>query len=196
MDLISSLSNRILDRICCDILPQIHYKIKCQRHDFTHKASSSITKNYLFVGVENLNIAGMMKNRCLAKAIQDQGWGMFINQLQYKSLRNGGLMVKIDRFAPSTKTCNHCKHKQPMPLEVRIYDCHNCGHLMDRDLNAANNIDDWTIEYLNRCGTHQIQACGSTSGGDILKDISSYVGMKQEKFQSLGLEAATECSSS
>lgn len=161
-----------------------HYKIKCQRRDFTHKASSSIAKNYLFIAVEDLNIQGMKKNKHLAKAISDQGWAMFVDQLQYKSKINGGLTVKINRFAPSSKTCSSCGNIQPMPLHIRTYEC-SCGLTLDRDINAAINIKNWGKDEINRCGTHRIHACGDTTNGEKAIDFSSYVSANQEKFSSI-----------
>lgn len=166
-------------------LNKTHYKIKCQRHNFTHQLSSQITNDYLFVAVEDLNIQGMIKNRKLSKSIADQGWAMFISQLEYKSKNNGGCTVKIDRFAPSSKTCSSCGNIQEMPLHIRTYNCNSCGFVMDRDHNAAINIKKWGIELINRAGTVRIYACGDTNDGDQAYDWSSYVSMKQEKFFSL-----------
>ncbi|MFW5879867.1 MAG: RNA-guided endonuclease InsQ/TnpB family protein [bacterium] len=171
-------------------LNKTHYKIKCQRNDFTHKASSQITNDYLFIAVEDLNIRGMMKNRKLSKSIADQGWSMFVNQLIYKSKLNGGCTVKIDRFAPSSKTCSSCGNIQDMPLNIRTYECPRCGVETNRDINAAINIKNWGIDEINRCGTHRIYACGDTNDGGQLYDWSNYVSVKQEKFFSFGEEAA------
>ena len=162
-------------------LKKLHIKIANQRKDFTHKASSSIVKNYKLIGVEDLNIKGMMKNKHLSKSIQDQEWAQYVNQLEYKSVLNGGIMVKINRWLPSSKTCSCCGQIQDMPLSVRTYECTSCGMSMDRDCNAAINIRRYAIEEINRCGTHQIQACGVTSSGGLLYN-PSYVILKQEKF--------------
>ena len=166
-------------------LNKTYQKIKNKRSDFTHKLSNQITNDYLFVAVEDLNIKGMVKNHKLAKAISDQGWAMFINQLIYKSKLNGGDTVKIDRFAPSSKSCSNCGNIQPMPLNIRVFSCNGCGMIMDRDANAAINIKKWGIDKINRCGTHQIYACGDTNVGDQAYDWSRYVSEKQEKFLSL-----------
>ena len=163
-------------------LKKLHTKIANQRSDFTHKASSLIVKNYKLIGVENLNIKGMMKNKHLAKSIQDQGWAQFIDKLKYKSLYNGGITVKINRWLPSTKTCSCCGQIQDMPLSIRTYECNSCGLVLDRDCNAAINIRRYAIEEINRCGTHQIQACGVTACGGLAYDDPSNVIMKQEKF--------------
>lgn len=172
------------------VLNKLHYKIKCQRQDFTHKTSSAIAKHYDFIAVEDLNIRGMQKNRHLAKSVSDQGWNMFVRQLSYKSQMKGGTMVKIDRFAPSSKTCSNCGNIQEMPLRCRTYECNNCGLTLDRDINAAINIKWWGINQINRCGTRRIYACGDTSNEEKAIDFSSYVSSKQEKRLSLGQEAA------
>ncbi len=143
-------------------LNKIHYKIKNSRIDFTHKISAEITKQYNFVAVEDLDIKGMMQHKHLAKSIADQGWAIFVNQLSYKCARTGGAMVKIDRYAASSKTCSNCNHVQNMPLSVRTYNCPSCNMDMDRDINAAINIKRWGIEEINRVGTTQIHACGNT----------------------------------
>ena len=129
-----------------------------------------------------------MKNRRLSKAVADQGWAMFVEQLQYKSRLNGGSTVKIDCFRPSSKTCSSCGNKQDMPLSVRTYRCSGCGVEIDRDINAAINIKTWGRDEFNRCGTHQIYACGDTADG--ANSIASHVSMKQEKFHTSGMEAA------
>lgn len=166
-------------------LNKTHYKIKCQRNDFLHKISNQITNDYIFIAVEDLNVKGMTKNKKLSKSILDQGWAMFVSQLEYKSKNNGGCTVKIDRFAPSSKTCSSCGNIQPMPLNIRTYNCSCCGLIIDRDVNAAINIKKWGIEKLNRAGTVRIHACGDTNdGGDLSTNSSSYVSVKQEKFLS------------
>jgi len=163
-------------------LNRLHYKIKNQRQDFTHKISSQITNDYLFIALEDLNIKGMMKNRRLSKAIADQGWRQFVNQLEYKSKAKGGCMVRIGRWLPSSKTCSSCGNHQDMPLSVRIYSCSGCGMKMSRDVNAALNIKQWGIDTINRCGTHRIYACGDTNDGGNEQSSPSYVSGKQEKF--------------
>ena len=171
-------------------LNKLHYKIKCKRNDFLHKISDLIANSYLFVSVEDLNVSGMKRNKYLSKSISDQGWSKFIFFLSYKTETNGGKLIKIDRYAPSSKTCSACGNKQNMPLHIRTYICNSCGFEMNRDLNAALNIKRSGIDALNRCGTHQIHACEDTNGGDISNDMSSYVSLKQEKFFTTGKEAA------
>ncbi|WP_052947889.1 RNA-guided endonuclease TnpB family protein [Aneurinibacillus tyrosinisolvens] len=113
-----------------------------KRKDFLHKVSFELVdKNHVIV-IEDLNVKGMIRNRKLAKSIQDVGWGMFKTLLSYKCERKGKRLVLIDRFFPSsTKQCHGCKEKNPLlSLSDRVWVCPSCGCEHDRDLNAAINI--------------------------------------------------------
>lgn len=91
--------------------------------------------------MENLNIAGLLKNHKLAKSISDVSWSMFINMLTYKCDWYNKHLVKVDRFFPSTKTCNVCGYiNQDLTLKDRNWICPNCNTNLDRDINAAINI--------------------------------------------------------
>jgi len=157
---------------------RLHRSIRNTRLDWHHKLSSSIAKNYLVVLVEDLNITGMIKNRKLAKAIQDQGWAQFVTLLSYKLKWNNGVLHKIDRWAASTKTCSCCGSKKTLTLSERTYVCSNCDNVMDRDLNAATNILNWGIDDINTAGTAEIYACGDTAVGDISREISKHVSLE------------------
>ena len=89
--------------------------------------------------VEDLNAAGMVRNRRLARALSDAALGGFIDMIRYKSLHAGVPFHKADRWYPSTKTCSGCGAVQRIPLNVRTYRC-ACGLVLDRDLNAARNL--------------------------------------------------------
>jgi putative transposase len=91
--------------------------------------------------IEDLNVAGMVRNRSLAKAISDCGWGTFRRQLEYKCERAGRRLVVIDRWYPSSKTCSACGHLlASLSLSTRAWQCPSCGTRHDRDVNAAKNI--------------------------------------------------------
>ena len=91
--------------------------------------------------VEDLNVAGMLRNRRLARKIADAGFGEIRRQLTYKTRRNGGHTVVADRWYPSSKTCSGCGAvKAKLPLHVRVFDCDACPLVMDRDENAARNL--------------------------------------------------------
>lgn len=161
---------------------KLHRKIANIRRDQLHKISSQIANAAQIVGIEDLNIKGMVKNRHLSKSIFDSGWGMFQSLLGYKLADEGGQLIKIDRFYPSSRTCSSCGDKKPMPLDIRTYDC-SCGLVLDRDVNAALNIRREAIKKLNRAGTVRIKARGDTSHGITAYDGVSDVSMNREKFR-------------
>jgi putative transposase len=91
--------------------------------------------------VEDLNVAGMTRNRKLARAVGDQGFGTLRRMLSYKTTWRGGTLVTADRFHPSTKKCPGCGAvKARLPLAERTYACGCCGLVLDRDVNAARNL--------------------------------------------------------
>jgi len=121
-------------------IAKLHRKIARQREWFTHQLSSYLVNNYDIISIEDLNIAGMVKNRKLSKSIQDASWSILFNQLEYKSKWFGRALSKIDRFYPSSKTCSKCgKVKKDLKLSDRVFKC-ECGFELDRDLNASYNI--------------------------------------------------------
>ena len=123
------------------LLARQHEKVADQREDFLHKASRSLVDRYGFIGIEDLHVRGMVKNHPLAKSISSSGWGMFRRMLDYKARWHGSWVEKIDRFYPSSKTCSACGFVlTEMSLDLREWDCPNCGVHHDRDQNAAINI--------------------------------------------------------
>ncbi|UJL46661.1 transposase [Virgibacillus sp. NKC19-16] len=119
---------------------QLHIKVANQRRDFLHKLSYHLSKTYKFVFVEDLNIRNMVKNRHLAKAIHDAGWGAFCNKLGYKSENNGGKLVRMKAHYTS-QDCSNCGKRVKKSLSVRTHVCKSCGTILDRDHNAAINIE-------------------------------------------------------
>ncbi len=131
------------------LVARVHSRIKRVREDFLHKLSRKIVNENQVIAVENLNVKGMVRNHCLAKAISDAGWGMFGTMLKYKAEKLGKIYIEIDRFFPSSKTCNNCLHKvSEMPLNVRHWDCPKCHSRNDRDINAAKNIRDEALRII------------------------------------------------
>ncbi len=91
--------------------------------------------------VEDLAVKNMVRNRSLAKAISDCGWGEFRRQLEYKAAKAGRHMIVVDRWYPSSKTCSACGHLlASLSLDTRAWSCPSCGTRHDRDINAAKNI--------------------------------------------------------
>ena len=122
-------------------LAKLHAKIANIRKDFTHKATSKLIDENQVIGLEDLNVAGMMKNHCLAKAISDVSWYKIRRQLEYKAAIYGREVRLVGRFFPSSKICSKCGSvKKNLELSERVFKCSDCGYIIDRDLNAAINI--------------------------------------------------------
>jgi putative transposase len=123
-----------------DKIRLLHQRIGNIRKDFLHQLTTHIAKTFAVVKIEDLNVKGMLANHKLAGAIADLGFYEFKRQLAYKCAAYGAELGLVNQWFPSSKTCSRCGHKQDMPLNVRVYDCPDCGLSMDRDLNAAINI--------------------------------------------------------
>ena len=129
---------------------KLHQKTANQRDFFLHNVSTAIIKNYDIIGIEDLNVAGMVKNHKLAKSISDASFSKFKLMLEYKANWYGKKVVKIDTFFPSSKTCSSCGAiKQDLTLKDRVYECACCGLSMDRDHNAAINIKNEALRVSN-----------------------------------------------
>ncbi|TDD71098.1 transposase [Actinomadura darangshiensis] len=116
-------------------------KVRNARADFLHRTSTSIADRADVIVIEDLAVANMVRNRRLARAISDCGWGEFRRQLEYKAARGGRTLVVIDRWYPSSKTCSHCGHLlAQLSLSTRHWTCPGCRTRHDRDINAAKNI--------------------------------------------------------
>jgi putative transposase len=123
------------------LVARIHARIADSRTDFLHKLTTRLVRENQTIAVEDLSVKNMMKNHKLAQAIADASWSDLIRQLDYKCQWYGRTLVKIDRWFPSSKRCGKCGHVvDKMPLDVREWDCPECGTHHDRDVNAANNI--------------------------------------------------------
>lgn len=117
-------------------------KVSNQRRDYLQKLSTDLIRNYDVICIENLNVAGLVRNHILAKSISDCSWGIFRTMLLYKADWYGRTVTEIDRFYPSSQTCSSCgriNHKVK-DLSVRQWVCPDCGKVHDRDINAAQNI--------------------------------------------------------
>lgn len=121
---------------------RIHSHVANQRQDALHKLTTYLANKYSEISIEDLNVAGMMKSHVLAKSVMDASFGEFRRQLEYKTARTGARLHVTDRWCPSSKTCSGCgRVKAKLSLSERIYKCEHCGLVIDRDLNAAININ-------------------------------------------------------
>ncbi|GAA1816809.1 RNA-guided endonuclease TnpB family protein [Actinomadura chokoriensis] len=118
-----------------------HRKVRNARADFLHRTSTGLVRRADVIVIEDLTVAGMVRNRRLARAISDCGWGEFRRQLEYKAHRAGRTLIVIDRWYPSSKTCSACGYLlAELSLSTRRWTCPGCRTRHDRDHNAAENI--------------------------------------------------------
>ena len=119
----------------------LHEKIANQRKDYIHKQSRQIANAYDLVCVEDLNMQGMSQALNFGKSVSDNAWGMFLRFLDYKLTEQGKMLVKIDKWFPSSKTCHECGYVlEELSLSIRKWECPVCHAVHDRDRNAAKNI--------------------------------------------------------
>ena len=122
-------------------IAKLHEKIAARRDDWQNKETRRLVDNYQVIGVEDLNLKGLMRASRNAKNYGDAGWGRFVTKLEQKSIERNCRVVKIGRFFPSSKLCHHCGTKNDeLKLSDRKWFCPNCGELLPRDVNAAQNI--------------------------------------------------------
>jgi len=142
-------------------LARLHARIANIRSDAMHKFTSDVTRRFHTLGIEDLNVRGMIKNRYLARSIADMSFFELRRQLEYKAGMRGGLVIVADRFYPSSKLCSDCGYKlDKLPLSVRYWKCPACGEEHNRDENAASNLKNYAVSStVSVCGEE-----GSDSG--------------------------------
>ena len=131
-------------------LLKVNHRLTNIRHNYIHQVTTEIVKRKpSFISLEDLNVSGMMKNRHLAKAIQEQSFYSFKEILSYKSKWNNIQIVEVPMFYPSSKTCSVCGTvKSDLKLSDRVFICPECGNRMDRDLNASINLKNYGLSAL------------------------------------------------
>jgi putative transposase len=135
-------------------LARVHEKVTNTRKDYLHKVSTEIIKNHDVICIEDLAVKNMMKNHKLAQAFSDVSLGTFYTMLEYKANWNDKVVVKINRFFPSSKTCNVCNYiNQDLTLKDRKWTCLSCNTIHDRDFNASINIKKQGLKILSGSGT-------------------------------------------
>lgn len=155
-------------------LARLHARIGNIRKDALHKLTTDLTRRFHTIGIEDLNVKGMVTNRHLARSVADMGFFEFRRQLEYKAQMRGGVVLPADRWFASSKTCSCCGHKQAyLPLSVRRWSCSGCGTEHDRDLNAAINLKNLAV-------SSTVSACGEESSGFGRKTGTKLASTKQE----------------
>lgn len=123
-------------------LLKVNHRLTNIRHNYLHQTTTDIVnRKPMYIVLEGLNVEGMMKNKNLAKAIQEQCFYEFYRQIQYKCLWNNIKFIEAEKWYPSSKTCSECGSvKNKLKLSEREYVCEECGNVIDRDLNASINL--------------------------------------------------------
>jgi putative transposase len=155
-------------------LARLHVRIANIRRDSLHKLSTSITRRFHTIGIEDLNVKGMLGNRHLSRAIADMGFYELRRQLEYKAAWRDGHVVLVDRWYPSSKLCSCCGYRlESLGLDVRHWICPGCGASHDRDVNAAINLRKMAV-------SSAASACGGEGAGPACERKAKPAPMKQE----------------
>jgi putative transposase len=155
-------------------LARLHARIVNIRKDATHKATTKLAKTFRRIGIEDLNVRGMVCNRHLARSILDGGFFEFRRQLQYKAKRYGAVVVVADRWFASSKRCSCCGSVEAeLDLSQRRFCGSACGFEADRDWNAAKNL-----EHL--AASSAVSACGEERSGAVRNSRVKRASKKQE----------------
>jgi len=128
-------------------LALLHEKVVNKRKDFLHKVSTKLIRENQTIAIEDLAVKNMMKNHNLAQAISDVSWSTFVTMLEYKADWYGKNILRIGRFAPSSKTCSCCGYiNKELTLKDRSWTCPKCSSVLDRDVNASINIKSFALK--------------------------------------------------
>jgi putative transposase len=138
-------------------LALLHEKVVNKRKDFLHKTSAKLIRENQTICLEDLAVSNMVKNHNLAQAISDVSWSTFVTMLEYKADWYGKNILRIGRFAPSSKTCSCCGHiNKELALKDREWTCPKCNSVLDRDVNASVNIKSFALKN-NLSGEHRLK---------------------------------------
>jgi len=155
-------------------LARLHERLSQLRREGLHQITTSLIRRFHTIGIEDLNVKGMLRNRTLARSIADMGFHEFRRQLVYKATWRGGQVVVVDRWYPSSKTCSACGHVlEALTLAQRNWTCPDCGAAHDRDVNAAVNL-------MHMAVSSTVTACGGNGAGLAHKRQAKPAPAKQE----------------
>jgi putative transposase len=164
-------------------LARLHKRFSDIRQDALHKLTTDLCRRFSAIGIEDLNVRGMLKNGRLALAIADCGFGEFRRQVDYKAPMWRSAVYVADRWYPSSKTCCVCGCvRDELPLSIRQWQCEGCGAVHDRDENAANNLEKFAA-------SSAVTACGAEGSGDQPVLIVKPAAVKQEPVGGLFVHA-------
>jgi len=160
----------------------LHARISNVRQDWLHQTTTRLVREFSLMGIEDLNVRGMMASEKLARHIADIGFHEFRRQLEYKARLYGAQLVTASRWFPSSKMCSACgRITAELPLSIREWRC-ECGAWHDRDINAARNLRRYALD---RASCARINACGEEGSGAGLTASVKPASRKQESAMSL-----------
>jgi putative transposase len=167
-------------------LARLHARISNVRKDWLHQTTTRLVRKFSVIGIEDLNVRGMMANQKLARNIGDIGFHEFRRQLEYKAMLYGADLVTASRWFPSSKICSECGLiAEELPLSTREWTC-KCGAFHDRDINAARNLRRYALD---RASCARINACGEEGSDASLTSQREPASLKQESAMSyLGMD--------
>jgi putative transposase len=155
-------------------LARLHARITNIRKDDLHQFTTGLTRRFHTIGIENLHVKGMMRNRRLARSLADVSFFEFRRQLGYKAVMRNGIVIVADRWFAGSKTCSVCGHAvEALPLSARGWMCPECGANHDRDVNAAINLKNMAV-------SSTAAACGEEGSGLGRKPKVKPASVKQE----------------
>lgn len=170
-------------------IAKLHERVANLRRQQAHELTTALTREFGVIGVESLAVKNLLKNKRLARHIADVGWGLILAQLRYKTSWAGGFLHAADRFYPSSKTCSRCGSvKAKLRLAERVFTCHECGLVIDRDLNAALNLARAAHQHAQAEGIHSYVArtgrfTPTARGGQVsLVQLDEHSPLKREAF--------------
>ena len=167
-------------------LARWHARISNVRQDRLHQTTTRPVREFSVMGIEDLNVRGLMATEKLARKIADIGFQEFRRQLEYKARLYGTDLVTASRWFPSSKICSVCgRISEELPLSIREWTC-ECGTFHDRDINAARNLRRYALD---RASCARINACGEEGSGAGLTASAKPASLKQESAMShLGMD--------
>ena len=155
-------------------LAKLHARIANLRRESLHQLTTDLTRSFHTIGIEDLNVKGMLRNHRMARVIADMGFHELRRQLEYKAAWRGGRVVVADCWFPSSKLCSCCGHRlKALALGVRQWRCPGCSTLHDRDVNATINLEKLAV-------SSTVSACGGEGAGLACKRRTKPAPVKQE----------------
>ena len=166
-----------------------YLKVARRRKEFCIKMARYFAMKYDVICIENLDMQAMSRTLHLGKSVMDLGWGVFTRWLEYECVKYDTVIIKADKWYPSSKTCNHCGHvNRELRLSDREWVCGECGEVINRDRNAACNLRDYAINKINSVWTSEFNDCGTLT--TLRETFSEVMSVHESVYKTKSKEAA------